>query len=706
MLNTECLQPVCATSYQCSMDRTIDVETYHAPVLYPDLIDSTKNGAANFSHLPAVGSCARLPVLRKRLANVECKSVVLCVHGLASNRHVFDAGSGRGGRKSYSFMEYLALSGYDVWAMDLRGTREALLLGCKRPKGIREFAEKDVPSVIALIGAVCPHLKIILVGHSMGAAVCCAVAGHSPDSIRGVVHLAGLYNLTLPPLLQASLAFERLVPSILQTPLILAAKLSSSLLLGNIGRLVRLWDDKEYMLNWREETTLAAKPPVPSSKTVSSLKEGIEAAEDGGSVAFKGALMHYLEMEEQSTGPKALAKRSCAIIRLVSHLRRLPIPLRPTCDLLLSSVPIQQWFHLDKSCVELLAKLSVLAPWAPDSIENPWKFMDLTVENPTLGLLVDILCWHGSMNPLDQSIAESCVGPDVFNGNSLSHSVALANIVTEIRRSANPLDLHLQSFERHPDLPMFFVAANHDRVICNSDSHAGFNRARSRNKVMLEYVHDRDSSAGSADRDCLQWFAERKGDSSGFTLSNSASSALEPLANLNHGERRDSKIEGNENATSAFEKSGACMSLSKQGKREGDTEKASELNSAGRCEHVSVDHCDVGRVTSSICGIKGALLRTLRKATSVNFLLGNACANPAKRRKFSGTPEPKNLPLPHVSIESLKGVPKYSVSDHVSYGHCDILGGKNAEEIWAQVVRWMDHVCFLTGAKASSTTSI
>jgi hypothetical protein len=33
---------------------------------------------------------------------------------------------------------------------------------------------------------------------------------------------------------------------------------------------------------------------------------------------------------------------------------------------------------------------------------------------------------------------------------------------------------------------------------------------------------------------------------------------------------------------------------------------------------------------------------------------------------------------------------KYSVPESYSYGHCDILGGKHAEQVWERIVEWLD----------------
>jgi pimeloyl-ACP methyl ester carboxylesterase len=115
------------------------------------------------------------------------KGAVLLIPGFASNRAVFDVGGGKG-RTGPSFFEYLANQGYDTYSIDLRGSRQALSLGTKSPAFLKEHVEVDVPCAIRHIKSI-GHQKVYLIGHSMGGAISCAVAGFIPDDVAGIVHV-------------------------------------------------------------------------------------------------------------------------------------------------------------------------------------------------------------------------------------------------------------------------------------------------------------------------------------------------------------------------------------------------------------------------------------------------------------------------------------------------------------------------------------
>ncbi|ORY48176.1 alpha/beta-hydrolase [Rhizoclosmatium globosum] len=157
---------------------TVVAEDYSVPLL------KDANGGA----LPMDRRCTVKVYERAQSA----KAAVLLVHGFASNRTMFDAGGGKG-RDGPSFFEFLAQRNYDAFAIDLRGTRESLRRGARAPAYVKEHIEIDVPSAIAAIKRI-GHEKVYLIGHSMGGAISCAVAGHIPHDVAGVVHLAGLLS--------------------------------------------------------------------------------------------------------------------------------------------------------------------------------------------------------------------------------------------------------------------------------------------------------------------------------------------------------------------------------------------------------------------------------------------------------------------------------------------------------------------------------
>ena len=82
-----------------------------------------------------------LPMSRKRACRHQSKTLgaLLLIHGFAQNRFTWDL-------KGRSLVNYLAEAGYDVFYMDLRGSRESSRLGAPTPAGIHEVGVPLRPS--------------------------------------------------------------------------------------------------------------------------------------------------------------------------------------------------------------------------------------------------------------------------------------------------------------------------------------------------------------------------------------------------------------------------------------------------------------------------------------------------------------------------------------------------------------------------------
>ena len=61
----------------------------------------------------------------------KTRGALLLVHGFAQNRFAWHT-------KGRSLVNYLAESGYDVFYVDLRGSRESVKLGAVPPRGVHE----------------------------------------------------------------------------------------------------------------------------------------------------------------------------------------------------------------------------------------------------------------------------------------------------------------------------------------------------------------------------------------------------------------------------------------------------------------------------------------------------------------------------------------------------------------------------------------
>lgn len=127
-----------------------------------------------------------LALVRKRPPVGPTRGSVLLIHGYAQNGFAWHLS-----RRSFS--AYLAHAGYDVWTADLRGAGRSRALGAPEPRHVEDFVAEDVPRALETIRATTGDERTFLVGHSLGAAIACAVAGRLPERVRGVVTLAGLY---------------------------------------------------------------------------------------------------------------------------------------------------------------------------------------------------------------------------------------------------------------------------------------------------------------------------------------------------------------------------------------------------------------------------------------------------------------------------------------------------------------------------------
>ncbi|KAI8927520.1 Alpha/Beta hydrolase protein [Entophlyctis helioformis] len=317
------------SSHSLSKD-SLFAETYHVR------LDAARHPGA----LPVDRRC--LPAvffdtLRRAEPHRVAKGCVLLVPGFASNRKVFDL---RGDLGS-SLLDFLAMRGYDAFATDLRGTQESLDLGCQPPMNIREFITVDLPTVIQFVKAIGGYKSIFLMGHSMGAALCCAYAGNNPEDVAGVIHLAGLYHFSVP----------------------IAGHLLQMIPVGVRHALRNLTDTVESILfkclslgRASDESARAVqRQPTPSASALAV---------------------------DTSSRPRLTQTEKWLI-----SWAKTPIPLIGALD-----VGLQFGRLLPKSYTDyVLHKLMFPSPWLPFACENPAPFLKLCTENPTLGLYLSLI---------------------------------------------------------------------------------------------------------------------------------------------------------------------------------------------------------------------------------------------------------------------------------------------------------------------------
>ncbi|KAI9005414.1 hypothetical protein BC832DRAFT_592524 [Gaertneriomyces semiglobifer] len=298
-------------------------ESYQVPFL-----DNTPG------YLPLDRRCSQQIYGRGQPAKGAC----LCIPGFASNRNIFHLGGGVG-KPGLSFAEHLAKASYDVFSVDLRGTAEAQALGAPQPTGFKDFIEIDIPSAIRFVKSLGPYNKVYLIGHSMGAALSCAVAGLYPEDVAGVVHLAGLYHYTLVGFSEIMEVYRAFCPGLVQS------------LMGTSAAL--------------------------ATKGISLLTTGLATA-----------ISHATGKSSNETSNNTVVAKyqpESTAAAFVTYCKRQALPFRLGVSLMMK---------LRKFVPSRIEKAVMNAAypslWVPNSVEDPWGVMSTSVENPTLGIYFDI----------------------------------------------------------------------------------------------------------------------------------------------------------------------------------------------------------------------------------------------------------------------------------------------------------------------------
>jgi len=129
---------------------------------------------------------------------------VLLVHGIAMNRQAFDFGVER-----YSIAAHLARSGFDCFALDLRGHG-----GSRRGPSSRwtldTYLREDLPAALDAVREATGEESVLYVGHSQGALLGMAACALFPARIRALVALAGPAHFDAQPRLRALVELRHL----------------------------------------------------------------------------------------------------------------------------------------------------------------------------------------------------------------------------------------------------------------------------------------------------------------------------------------------------------------------------------------------------------------------------------------------------------------------------------------------------------------
>ena len=131
------------------------------------------------------------------------RGAVILVHGLAQNHRTWRT-------EQRSFVAMLAMRGYEVYNLDLRGHGWSRRLGAPAARSVKDYVE-DVADLVAQLPA-----PAFVIGHSLGAAV--GVLASFEVELRGLVHVGGLYTFGahsrwIRAVSGATLALTKLIPS-------------------------------------------------------------------------------------------------------------------------------------------------------------------------------------------------------------------------------------------------------------------------------------------------------------------------------------------------------------------------------------------------------------------------------------------------------------------------------------------------------------
>lgn len=137
---------------------------------------------------------------------------VLCLPGLAETRFVLDQALGN------SFVDYLALNGFDVYMAELRGHGKSLHLKERYNWNVQTFLDYDIPAVLSKVREESGQEQILWVGHSMGGMLLLAYlisAGlnknnnlYNPDIVRGGITIGSPITFDQPSLIALAMFYK------------------------------------------------------------------------------------------------------------------------------------------------------------------------------------------------------------------------------------------------------------------------------------------------------------------------------------------------------------------------------------------------------------------------------------------------------------------------------------------------------------------
>ncbi len=133
-----------------------------------------------------------LALVRKFRDDVPRRGAVLLIHGFAQNRYTWHL-------STRSFVNYLANQGLDIYNLELTGHGRSREFGTSPATGFDDYID-DAAAVIRAVTAWSGVARTFILGHSLGGAVCYAVAPRVADHVAGIVTLAGVFRFGSNPM--------------------------------------------------------------------------------------------------------------------------------------------------------------------------------------------------------------------------------------------------------------------------------------------------------------------------------------------------------------------------------------------------------------------------------------------------------------------------------------------------------------------------
>ena len=132
-----------------------------------------------------------LALVRKYRDDIPRRGAVLLIHGFAQNRYTWHL-------SMRSFVNFLADAGFDVYNLELTGHGRSREYGTAPPTSFDDYVS-DTASVIAALPEWSGVERTFLIGHSLGGAVCYAVAPQIEERVAGIVTIGGIFRFGSNP---------------------------------------------------------------------------------------------------------------------------------------------------------------------------------------------------------------------------------------------------------------------------------------------------------------------------------------------------------------------------------------------------------------------------------------------------------------------------------------------------------------------------